>query len=71
MITYTVTNAGGCTNIGTKVITVGPVNPNDPWNTLVLDQWQMLGGTLVLLPNPNEGEFTNGGNLDIMYCYNI
>ena len=65
-ITYTVTNAGGCTAIATKVISVGPANPNDPGNSLSLDHTQLPGGSIVLIPNPNEGEFTIKGNLEVI-----
>ncbi len=64
-ITYTVTNASGCTNINTKVITVGPVNPNDPGNSLTIDNAQLTNGNILLVPNPNEGEFTIKGNLNL------
>ena len=63
VITYIVTNASGCTNIATKVITVGPANPNNNTNSLSLDQVQLSGGKIALIPNPNNGEFTIKGKM--------
>ena len=64
-ITYTVTNASGCTNYVTKNITVGPTPPHSgdgsSLNTTIGNE--MLNGNIALMPNPNKGDFILKGNL--------
>lgn len=70
-ITYTVSNAAGCTNIATKIIAVGPTTP-DVDQSLVIKNLQISVGNVVLIPNPNEGEFIlrgslkNAGDIDVI-----
>lgn len=63
IVTYTVTNAAGCANIAIKVITVGPTTPEEGKVSVAIDNVKLADRNIVLVPNPNGGEFILMGTL--------
>ena len=64
IITYSVTNPNGCSNQATKMITVGTSAPGSEGNSLITENVPLSDGNILLIPNPNKGEFTIKGNLN-------